>query len=38
MVPSWREPQEWPITLPDGRFALLLDDGTRKILEEKAHE
>jgi hypothetical protein len=38
MVPSWREPHEWPITLPDGRFALLLDDGTRKILEEKAHE
>jgi hypothetical protein len=32
MVPSWHEPEEWPITLPDGNFALLLDDGTIKIL------
>ena len=32
MVPSWQEPQETPISLPDGRFALLLDDGTKKIL------
>ena len=32
MVPSWREPTEHPISLPDGRFALLLDDGTKKIL------
>jgi hypothetical protein len=38
MVPSWKEPEEWPISLPDGRFALLLDDGTKFILEEKANE
>jgi hypothetical protein len=38
MVPSWQNPQEVPISLPSGGFALLLDDGTKKILEEKAHE
>jgi hypothetical protein len=32
MVPSWKEPIETPISLPDGGFALLLDDGTKKIL------
>ena len=32
MVPSWQQPQEWPISLPEGGFALLLDDGTKKIL------
>jgi hypothetical protein len=38
MVPSWQNPQEVPISLPSGGYALLLDDGTKKILEEKAHE
>jgi len=36
MVPSWQEPTEVPINLPDGRFALLLDNGTKKILGEGA--
>ena len=36
MVPSWQEPNEVPINLPDGKFALLLDNGTKKILGEGA--
>jgi len=34
MVASWQEPNEVPISLPDGGFALLLDDGTKKRLGE----
>jgi len=33
MVPSWKNPEEWPISLPSGGFALLLDDGSKKLLE-----
>lgn len=28
MVPSWADPPEWPLTLPNGSTVLLLDDGT----------
>lgn len=32
MVGSWADPEETPIALPDGNFALLFDDGNYKIL------
>jgi hypothetical protein len=38
MTPSWQSPTEHPINLCNAGFALLLDDGTIKQLEEKAHE
>lgn len=34
MVPSWQEPEETVFTMPDGGFALLLNDGTIKRLGE----
>jgi len=34
MVASWQEPYETPFVMPDGGFALLLDDGTIKRLGE----
>lgn len=34
MVASWQEPEETPMSLPSGGFALLLDDGTIKRLGE----
>lgn len=34
MVASWKEPHETPFQLPDGSWALLLDDGTKKRLGE----
>lgn len=34
MVPSWKEPHEWPLTKPNGAIVLLQDDGTEIVLEE----
>jgi hypothetical protein len=34
MVASWQDPHEVPISLPEGGFALLLDNGTKKRLGE----
>jgi 5-methylcytosine-specific restriction endonuclease McrA len=34
MVESWKEPHEAPMLMPDGTYALLLDDGTIKRLGE----
>ena len=28
MVPSWADPEEWPLLLPDGSQVLLKNDGT----------
>lgn len=33
MIPTWQNPAEVAISLPSGGFALLLDDGTKIILE-----
>lgn len=35
LVPSWAEPSEWPLTLPDGSQVLLTDTGTVQSVEEK---
>jgi hypothetical protein len=32
LVPSWADPEEWPLTLPDGRRVLLKDDGSLVVL------
>ena len=34
MVPSWKDPTEWPFTRSDGSIVLLLDDGSVRILKE----
>lgn len=33
MVPSWADPEEWPLLLPNGDRVLLLNDGTMITLE-----
>lgn len=30
MVPSWASPEDWLLTLPDGRIVALAEDGTYK--------
>lgn len=37
MVPSWQEPSECPLTLPDGSIVILTTEGTYKYLERKAN-
>ena len=34
MVPSWREPNDWPLFKPDGSVVLLQDDGTERAFTE----
>lgn len=33
LVPSWADPREWPMTLPNGTRVLLDDDGNKRIVE-----
>lgn len=33
LVPSWADPEEWPLTLPNGNHVLLLDDGDVRVLD-----
>ena len=37
MVPSWREPHEFPMHTPDGRIVLLQNEGTIITLQEGTH-
>lgn len=34
LVPSWAEPAEWPMTLPNGKRVLLTEDGDYRIVED----
>ena len=37
MVPSWQDPTECPLTLPDGSIVILEPQGTYRYLERKAN-
>ncbi len=34
LVPSWAEPDEWPLVLPDGSKVLLTNEGTVQQIQE----
>ena len=33
LVPSWADPCEWPLTMPNGSHVLLTDEGDRRVLD-----
>ena len=37
MVPSWQDPSECPLTLPDGSIVILEQEGTYRYLERKTN-
>jgi hypothetical protein len=38
MVPSWADPQEYPLHYPGGEIVLLQDDGSMKVLRGQGWE
>jgi hypothetical protein len=37
MVPSWQDPSECPLTLPEGSIVILEPEGTYRYLERKTN-
>jgi hypothetical protein len=37
MVPSWQDPSECPLTLPEGSIVILTQEGTYRYLERKTN-